>query len=458
MLTVAPYIQAGALFLAWVAFTFWCYRQVIARSIEVREHTDADTIVAFASESGSAESLSQQLVKMLRSQGAKVLHLPLNQVTSERLTKSRSLFAIASTYGEGDAPDNGRFFIPSIKKTTACYPELCFSILGLGDTSYEHFCGFSYDINTILLERDAQVLAPLVAVDRNDPETIASWFAQLAEAGVIHSDQLSAMEFSDRAPVNPHYSLTFKGRRHLNSGSLGAPIFEVTLETLNQFSWQAGDIVQLHMKGQIREYSIASIPEESELMLLVREQNHPDGTRGLGSGWLCHQAATLDSVDVSIRCNPSFHCSADVEKLILVGNGSGLAGLRAHLKARELSDQHDNWLIFGERSPLFDRHWDDQLTAWYESGHLSYFNRSYSRAESSELASVAGEASVGYVQDVVAENSERLTRWVNAGATILVCGSRDGMAQDLDHQLCTILGGDQVEALTAAGRYRRDVY
>ena len=109
MLTVAPYIQAGALFLAWVAFTFWCYRRVIARSIEVREHTDADTIVAFASESGSAESLSQQLVKMLRSQGAKVLHLPLNQVTSERIL-SHASFVIASTYGEGDAPDNGVFY------------------------------------------------------------------------------------------------------------------------------------------------------------------------------------------------------------------------------------------------------------------------------------------------------------------------------------------------------------
>ncbi|MDQ4422592.1 MAG: flavodoxin domain-containing protein, partial [Thalassolituus sp.] len=117
MLTVAPYIQAGVLFLAWVAFTFWCYRRVIARSIEVRQHTDADTVVAFASESGSAESLSRQLVEMLRSQGATVLHQPLNQVTPDRLSQCRSLFVIASTYGEGDAPDNGRFFIPSLKKT-----------------------------------------------------------------------------------------------------------------------------------------------------------------------------------------------------------------------------------------------------------------------------------------------------------------------------------------------------
>ncbi len=458
MLTVAPYIQAGVLTLAWIAFTFWCYRTVIARRIEASQHSDADTVVAFASESGTAEALSLQLVDILRSQGAKVLHQPLNQVTPDRLSQCRSLFVIASTYGEGDAPDNGRFFIPSLKKTSACYPELCFSILGLGDTSYEHFCGFSYDINTILLERGAQVLAPLVAVDRNDPETIASWFTQLADAGVIHPDQLNSIEFSDKAPVNPQHPLRFKGRRHLNSGSPGAPIYEVKMDVRNQFSWQAGDIIQLHLQGQIREYSIASIPEESELTLLIREQNHPDGAPGLGSGWLCHQAMVNDTVGASVRCNPSFHCSADAEKLILIGNGSGLAGLRAHLKAREQSHQHDNWLIFGERSPLFDRHWDNQLADWYNSEHLTYLNRSYSRADSSELVAVAGDASRGYVQDIVAEHSDRLKRWIHAGATILVCGSRDGMAQDLDHQLCTILGGDQVESLTAAGRYRRDVY
>jgi sulfite reductase (NADPH) flavoprotein alpha-component len=173
---------------------------------------------------------------------------------------------------------------------------------------------------------------------------------------------------------------------------------------------------------------------------------------------LCHQANKKDVIKASVRSNPSFHCSASTDKLILVGNGSGLAGLRAHLKARELSDQHDNWLIFGERSPLFDRHWDKQLTDWCDSGHLTYLNRSYSRADSSELVSVAGDASRGYVQDVVADHNERLKRWINAGATILVCGSRDGMAQDLDHQLAAIIGSDQVEALTAAGRYRRDVY
>ena len=458
MLTVAPYIQAGVLFLAWVAFTFWCYRRVIARSIEVRQHTDADTVVAFASESGSAESLSRQLVEMLRSQGATVLHQPLNQVTPDRLSQCRSLFVIASTYGEGDAPDNGRFFIPSLKKTLARYPELGFSILGLGDTSYEHFCGFSYDINTVLLESDAQVLAPLVAVDRNDPETIASWFAQLADAGLISRNQLDTLRVSDRASVNPLYPLIFKERRQLNQGSPGAPIFEVKLDAQNQFDWKAGDIIQLHIKGQVREYSIASIPQESEVTLLVREQNHPNGTPGLGSGWLCHQANKKDAIKASVRSNPSFHCSASTDKLILVGNGSGLAGLRAHLKARELSDQHDNWLIFGERSPLFDRHWDKQLTDWCDSGHLTYLNRSYSRADSSELVSVAGDASRGYVQDVVADHNERLKRWINAGATILVCGSRDGMAQDLDHQLAAIIGSDQVEALTAAGRYRRDVY
>lgn len=45
-----------------------------------------------------------------------------------------------------------------------------------------------------------------------------------------------------------------------------------------------------------------------------------------------------------------------------------------------------------------------------------------------------------------------------AGAAIYVCGSFQGMAAGVDAALTAILGQDAVEALSAARRYRRDVY
>src|SRR5690606_37973771 len=41
----------------------------------------------------------------------------------------------------------------------------------------------------------------------------------------------------------------------------------------------------------MREYSIASIPEDGVLQLIVRQELHPDGRLGLGSGWLTEHVA-----------------------------------------------------------------------------------------------------------------------------------------------------------------------
>jgi sulfite reductase (NADPH) flavoprotein alpha-component len=458
MLSAVPYFQTGLLILVWILFSLWSYRGVIARFSEARKHSDSDLIVAYASESGSAEALSTQLADCLRAQGASVQYLPLNQVTPDRLRSLKTLLIIASTYGEGDAPDNGRFFIPALKKAAGQFPGLKFSVLGLGDTNYEHFCGFADAINSSLLDAAASTLAPLVAVDRNDPEAIASWFWQLDELGMIDYGGLHQTDKVSPDGQNHLYELTLSGRRYLNRGSPGAPLYEIQFAVQEPLDWNAGDIVQLHLNGQVREYSIASVPQEGALRLLVREQKHPDGRLGLGSGWLCRLAELGSVSSLSLRSNPSFHCPASTGKLILIGNGSGLAGLRAHLKARELTGEHDNWLIFGERSPETDRHWDDELLRWYESGHLAYLDRSFSRAGDDDLNDLGGSASCGYVQDVVMARNERLMRWIREGATIMVCGSRNGMAQDVDHLLCRLFGEDAVTELTAAGRYRRDVY
>ncbi len=63
-----------------------------------------------------------------------------------------------------------------------------------------------------------------------------------------------------------------------------------------------------------------------------------------------------------------------------------------------------------------------------------------------------------YVQDALAAHADALRDWVDQGATILVCGSLQGMAPAVDAVIADALGSDAHEALRIAGRYRRDVY
>src|SRR5690606_38081067 len=110
-----------------------------------------------------------------------------------------------------------------------------------------------------------------------------------------------------------------------------------------------------------REYSIASIASDGVLELIVRQERHADGHLGLGSGWLTEYLPLHGSVSLRLRRNSGFHLPQAPAPLVLIGNGTGLAGLRSLLKARIAAGERDNWLLFGERNRAHDFLCGDQL-------------------------------------------------------------------------------------------------
>ncbi len=197
-----------------------------------------------------------------------------------------------------------------------------------------------------------------------------------------------------------------------------------------------------------REYSIASLPRDGQLELLVRQTRHADGRLGLASGWLTSHAPVGARIALRIRTNRSFHPPAEDRPLVLVGNGTGLAGLRGHLKARALAGRGRNWLFFGERSARYDGFFGDELAAWQANGVLERLDLVYSRDGNARR----------YVQDALRERAAALREWVEAGAAIYVCGSLQGMAGGVNDALVDVLGEAGLRRLTEQGRYRRDVY
>src|SRR5690606_21545868 len=134
--------------------------------------------------------------------------------------------------------------------------------------------------------------------------------------------------------------------------------------------------------------------------------------------------------------------------VLLVGNGTGLAGLRALLKARIAAGRRRNWLLFGERSARTDGFFAEELHQWKREGWLQRLDLMYSR----------DQAQRRYVQHALAEGADDVRQWVAGGAVVYVCGSLAGMAPGVDEALRRILGREGFEALVDAGRYRRDVY
>ncbi len=197
-----------------------------------------------------------------------------------------------------------------------------------------------------------------------------------------------------------------------------------------------------------REYSIASLPADGTLELLVRRMQRPDGRAGLGSGWLCDIARPGDTIALRVRRNANFHPPDPVRPMILIGNGTGIAGLRAHLKARAASGARGAWLLFGERSAAHDGFFGDEIDAWQTDGTLSRVDLTFSRDQPERR----------YVQHALRDAADTLRTWVADGAAIYVCGSLEGMAPAVDATLREALGDAAIDAMLADGRYRRDVY
>lgn len=403
-------------------------------------------LVAYASQTGNAEELATQTAHNLQLAGIPVRLCALAELTAMDLQQAERALFLVSTYGEGDAPDNAAAFMGRLMTGELALPQLHYGVLALGDRSYGQFCGFGRALDAWLATQGASRLFQRIEVDRSASAAIEQWFQHLSHlAGTSDAPDWSAPAFGDWKLMQ---------RQLLNPGSAGGAIYHVELAPVSGSlpDWQSGDLVQVAAPAdpsQPREYSIASIPRDGSVHLLVRQHAHPDGSLGLASGWLTAQATVGDVVQLRLRQHKRFRLEDNAQRpLILIGNGSGIAGLRGHLKSRVLAGQRRNWLIFGERNAAHDFHYREEIEGWHASGDLPRLDLAFSRDQAERT----------YVQDRLRGNADEITLWLQQGAAIYICGSLAGMAGGVDQALQEMLGRSALDALAAEGRYRRDVY
>jgi sulfite reductase (NADPH) flavoprotein alpha-component len=457
-------------------------------------------LIGFASQSGFAEQLAWQTAGQLQAAGLPVNVQPLGSVSQDQLRQSENALFVVSTFGDGEAPDSARGFERSVLGQDLCLKGLNYSVLALGDRQYAHFCGFARRLHFWLTNQGGNPLFAPVEVDSGDTGALLHWQQQLG--------QLTGHAPTAAWPSAQYENCTLNQRTLLNRGSAGSAVYLLELTVPSAQSWVAGDLVEIlprngtgaitqfleglglassesvlidglahtldqalatrqlpdnraHLVGLhaqalvnalaplgMREYSIASIPSDGVLQLIVRQERHPDGTLGLGSGWLTEHAALGSNITLRLRRNSGFHLPDAPAPLILLGNGTGLAGLRSLLKARIADGQQRNWLLFGERTIAHDYLCQDELQGWLASGDLAQLDLAFSRDQEEKI----------YVQDRLRESADVLRRWLADGAAIYVCGSLQGMAAGVDQVLHEVLGSEAVERLIEQGRYRRDVY
>ena len=454
-------------------------------------------LIAYASQTGVSEQLAWRTATSLQEARQPANVKSVQQLTADDLKNASQILFIASTYGTGESPDLASAFEKKLMSQTLDLTHLSYAVLALGSQEYpDTFCSFGHRIDTWLQANGAVQLFNTIEVDNGNAASIQHWNSALAQSTKLNLQAMTIDKTFD--------TWTLSQRTLLNPNSLGTSAFNLEFQPTHEVLWQAGDIAEIQpgnspariddfLKQQnisantlvgssnktivemlwnrnltveikpfsnldqllqqlpvlpSREYSIASIPEQQVLRLVVRQQLDTQGQLGLGSGWLTQHIALNSPIAMRIRTNESFHLIDDNRPIICIGNGTGIAGLMSLLSARIRSDYTDNWLIFGERQREHDYFFQSTMEAWQSTGMLKRLDLAFSRDQIEKI----------YVHHKLREQATEVKKWVENGAVIYVCGSINGMASDVHHALIEILGESTVDQLQQDGRYRRDVY
>lgn len=229
---------------------------------QVATPTTKDITILFGSQTGNAQSLAKGHGSRLKELGFNVTVQSMADFKPNNLKKIRNLLIIVSTHGEGDPPDTAIAIHEFLHgKRAPKLEDFQYSVLALGDSSYEFFCETGKQFDTRLEELGGTRLYPRVDCDLDYDEPASEWFS-----GVVNSLNLQGESTAPNPISTTPQSIRDSGYSRSN------PYYAEVLDVIN-LNGQGSNKETLHVELSLEDSGISFEPGDS---LGIFPNNDPD--------------------------------------------------------------------------------------------------------------------------------------------------------------------------------------
>jgi sulfite reductase (NADPH) flavoprotein alpha-component len=123
-------------------------------------------LILYGTVTGNSETLANKLADALRPAGLIAQVRDMAHCQPSVLTQANCVLVVASTYGDGEPPDDAVPFWEAIVNGNGLdLTGVKYSVLALGNTTYDHFCKCGRDLDTALERHGAVRIYPRVDCD-----------------------------------------------------------------------------------------------------------------------------------------------------------------------------------------------------------------------------------------------------------------------------------------------------
>ncbi|SDW23723.1 sulfite reductase (NADPH) alpha subunit [Marinococcus luteus] len=312
------------------------------------ETASKEVTILFGSQTGNGQMIAEDSSRRLKDQGYNVTVSSMDDFKTKNMKKVENILVIVSTHGEGDPPDNAISFHEFLKGRKAPKLEdVRFSVLALGDTSYEYFCQTGKDFDQRLEELGGTRLYPRVDCDVDFDDDAEEWIQ-----GVLSS-------------LNELQEETVQAAAPAGGAAPAVPATEQpSYSRTNPFRAEILDNINLNGRGSVKETrhvelslegsgltfepgdSLGMFPENDPLLVdqLIREMDwNPEETVVLNKQGDIRslREALLSHFEITVLTKPLLEKMSKLtnnEKLQELLETEHADDLRTYLEGRDLLD------------------------------------------------------------------------------------------------------------------------